>query len=194
MAGIAVTPSLTVRMLRAAKLDKGLYNEVEADTTATTQALSVVVSVAIASGISFAITDATGGGGVGSIAGALIFGVLGALIGWAVQSAFIYWVGTRLFSGTTTYGEVLRTLGFAQSPGVLYLFTCIPVLGGLIAVVAFFWTLACDFVAIRETLDLDIGRTIATIIVAIIAFAIVFWILTTIFVVLGIGAVGLLSR
>jgi hypothetical protein len=180
-------------MLRAARLDRGLYKEVEADTTATRQALTVVVIVALASGISFGIANATRGGGAGNIAGSLIFGVAGALIGWAVQSAFIYWVGTRLFRGTATDGEVLRTLGFAQSPGVLYLFSFVPVIGGLIAVVAFLWTLACDFVAIREALELDIGRTIATIIVAIIAFAIVYWIVTTIFVVVGITASGLLG-
>jgi hypothetical protein len=181
-------------MLRAARLDRGLYDEVEADITATTQALSVVVIVAIASGISFALSNATRGGGAGTIVGALLFGVLAAVIGWAAQSAFVYWVGTRLFSGTATYREVLRTLGFAQSPGVLYLFSFVPVLGGLIALVAFLWTLACDFVAIREALDLDIGRTVATIVVAIIAFAIVFWLITTIFVILGIGASGLLGR
>jgi hypothetical protein len=113
-----VTAGLTDRMLRAARLDQSLYNEVEADTTATRQALVVVVIVALASGITFAISNATRGGGAGSTAGALIFGVLGTLISWAVQSVFVYWVGTRLLGGTATYGEVLRTLGFAQSPAI----------------------------------------------------------------------------
>ena len=128
-------------LLRAVKLDTRLYHEVGADTTATTQAISVVVLVALASGISFAITEVTRGGGAGTIVGALVLGALGALIIWAVQSAFVFLVGTRLLRGTATYSAVLRTLGFAQSPGALYLFTCIPLLGGIIALVAFVWTL-----------------------------------------------------
>jgi hypothetical protein len=52
---------------------------------------------------------------------------------------------------------------------------------------------ACDFVAIREALDFDSGRTVATIVLAIIAFAIVDWIITTVFVIVGIGAAGLLG-
>ena len=45
---LATTPSASLpdRMLRAARLDVPLYEEVEADTTATTQALTVVVIVA----------------------------------------------------------------------------------------------------------------------------------------------------
>ena len=39
------------RMIGAAKLDTAIYEEVEADTSATQQALTVVVLVALATGI-----------------------------------------------------------------------------------------------------------------------------------------------
>jgi hypothetical protein len=192
VAGIAATPSLTDRMLRAAKLDKSLYNEVEADTSATPQALTVVVIVAIASGIGFAIGGAMGRAGAGSIVGGLIAGVLLALVGWAVVAFFTYWVGTRFFGGTATYGELLRTLGYATTPGVLNILAFIPVLGGLILFVTWIWTLVCEYVAIREALDLDNGRTIATIIVAIIAYAVVAIVITAVLAAIGLGA-GVLS-
>jgi hypothetical protein len=192
VAGIAATPSLTDRMLRAAKLDKSLYNEVEADTTATTQALTVVVIVAIASGVGSAIGGAMTGHGAGAIVGALIAGVLIALVGWAVAAFFTYWAGTRFFGGTATYGELLRTLGYATSPGVLNILAFIPVLGGLILFVTSIWTLVCEFVAIREALDLDNGRTVATIIVAIIAYIVVAFVIAVVLGAIGLG-VGVLS-
>src|SRR5262252_6299572 len=53
--------SLTDRMIRAARLDVALYNEVEADTTATNQALMVVVLVAVASGIGLMLSSIIAG-------------------------------------------------------------------------------------------------------------------------------------
>ena len=43
--------SLTDRMIRAARLDVALYNEVEADLSATSQALTVVIISSVAAGI-----------------------------------------------------------------------------------------------------------------------------------------------
>src|SRR5438034_117843 len=82
--------------LRAARLEVPLYEEVEADITATNQALTVVVIVAVAAGIGTAL--AGGGNPIASILGA----VLRALIGWAVWSYVIYFVGTRMMGGTAT--------------------------------------------------------------------------------------------
>src|SRR6185437_9739534 len=135
---LVAQPSLTDRMIRAARLDVGLYNEVEADIGATNQALTVVVITALASGIGAAIALAIAGR-PGAAVFALIGGILSQLIGWAVWSYVMYFVGTRMFHGTASYGELLRTLGFAYSPGVLLILRFIPVLGGLIALVVFIW-------------------------------------------------------
>src|ERR1700730_12746455 len=107
--------SIVNRMMRAARLEVPLYEEVEADLTATNQALLVVALVAVASGIGAGIAGASSG----RLLGALVGGVLSGLLGWAVWSYVVYFVGTRFFGGTATYGELLRTLGFADSPGVL---------------------------------------------------------------------------
>jgi hypothetical protein len=178
-------------MLRAARIDTALYNEVEADTTATQQALTVVVLVALASGIGAALSGAFHQAGNGAVVGGLIGGIVSELVGWAVWSWFAYWVGTRLFGGTATYGELLRTLGFAYAPGVLLILRFIPFLGGLIAFVVAIWRLVTSYVATREALDLDNGRTIATIIVGFIAYLIVVGIIVAVLAAIGFSAAAL---
>jgi hypothetical protein len=191
MAEIASTPSLTDRMIRAARLDTSLYNEVEADVNANTQALMVVVLAALAGGIGAAIGAQLSNQGGGAVVGGLIGGILAELIGWAVWSFVMYFVGTRLFGGTATYGELLRTLGFAYSPGVLLILRFIPFLGGLIALIVGIWRLITGFIAVREALDLDNGKTIATIVVGIVGYLIVLFIVALVLGTIGLGAAAL---
>jgi len=177
-------------MVRAARLDRALYNEVEADLNATSQALMVVVITAVASGVGTAIGAAIANR-PSLVIGGLIGGIIAELLTWAVWSYAMYFVGTRLFHGTATYGELLRTLGFADSPGVLLILRFIPVLGGIISFVVGIWRICTGFVAVREAFDLDSGNTIATIIVGIIAIAIVYFILFLILGAIGLGAAAL---
>jgi len=65
------------RILRAAKLDVQLYEEVEADTGALGQAMGVVVLSSVAAGI-----GTIGRTGVGGVLMAVIF----ALLGWYRQA------------------------------------------------------------------------------------------------------------
>jgi hypothetical protein len=187
MGELVAKPSLTDRMVRAARLETGLYNEVEADVTATTQALTVVVITALAGGIGAALGEALGGRATG-VVGGLIGGVVAELLGWLVWSYVMYLVGTRVFHGTATYGELLRTLGFANSPGVLLILRFVPVLGGLIALIVGIWRIVAGFIAVREALDLDNGNTVATIVVGIVAYLIVLLIVGVVLATLGLGA------
>lgn len=144
--------SLTERMRGAAFLEIPVYEEVEHDTTATSQAAVVVGIVAVASAIGSA---SAGGGGI-------VSGLVGAYLGWLAWSAVTYLIGTRFFGGTATWGELLRTIGFAQSPGVLNVLAIVPILGGLVRLGVFFWLLACGIVAIRQALDFGTGKAILT--------------------------------
>jgi len=173
MAMDLTSSSIVNRMMRAARLEVPLYEEVEADLTATNQALLVVVLVAVARGIGSGLTS----GAPGGLIGGLIAGLLSALIGWAVWSYVVYFVGTRFFGGTATYGELLRTLGFADAPGVLLILGFIPVLGGILSVVVLIWTLVTSFIATRQALDIDNTKTAFTIVIGIVALAIVFTII-----------------
>ena len=135
------------RMIGAARLDSNVYEEVEADKTATIQAIAVVVIVAIATGI-----GALGSVGVSGLLSGVIFG----LISWAVWAYLTYIIGTTLFDTPDTHadwGELARTTGFAQSPGLLRVFLFIPTLGAWIAFASSIWQLAAMVVAVRQALD-----------------------------------------
>ncbi len=150
---------LTNRMIRAAQLQESLYEEVERDTEATVQALLVVVVVALATGVGAAI-------GAGPRAGfAALFGnlVLSVIV-WVVWSLIAYWIGTAVFGGTATPGELLRTIGFAHSPGVLRLFSFIPVLGFFINFGVAIWLLIAGVIAVRQALDFSTGKAIGTVV------------------------------
>jgi hypothetical protein len=154
--------SLVERMIGAAMLDVSVYEEVEADRTATGQAAIVVAIVAICAAI-----GSWGHGGNG-----IIGAVIGAFLGWLLMSALTYFIGTKLFGGTADMGEMLRTLGFAQSPGVIAILGFIPILGGLVLFAIAIWQLVTAVVAIRQALDFDLGKAIATAVIS----AIVVWV------------------
>ena len=160
-----VSSNLFDRMIRAARLDVSLYEEVEADDTATTQAFIVVMLSSICSGIGTALGKALTGHGVGDISVGLFGGLFSALIVWLVWSSITYFVGTKVFGGTASSGELLRTIGFSDSPGVLLIFSFVPILGGLISFAVWVWGLVAMVVAVRQALDFTTGKAILTCIV-----------------------------
>src|SRR5688500_11888453 len=98
--------SVSDRMMRSAKLDSHVYEEVEHDQTATSQALTVVVIVAVATGIGQAIAQVMARDS-GAAVGGFIAGLITAVLGWIIWSGIAYFVGTRVFGGVATYGEML---------------------------------------------------------------------------------------
>lgn len=166
--------SIVDRMMGAARFDISTYEEVEADTTATGQAAVVVALVAVASAI-----GALREGGTN-----VLIALVGALVGWAVWAGLTYLIGDKLLGGTATWGELLRTLGFAQAPGVLLALGILPLLGSVVRVVVAFWLLATGIVAIRQALDVGTGKAVIT--------AILGWLaLLLVNVLLGIGGMAL---
>lgn len=137
------------RMIRAARLDPKLYEEVEADQATLGQSAAVVVLSSVAAGI-----GVTGIGGVGG----LVMGSVAALVGWLVWASMIYLIGTKLLPEPQTesdIGELLRTLGFASAPGVLRVLGVVPGLGPVIVVLVTGWMLAAMVVAVRQALDYE---------------------------------------
>ncbi|MCC7105155.1 MAG: YIP1 family protein [Chloroflexi bacterium] len=153
---------LVERMIRAARADVALYNEVEHDLNATNQALMVVVIGAVSTGLGTALGAAMAGR---NPAMPLVFGIIASLFGWAVWSFVTYFIGTRVMGGTATYGELLRTIGFANTPSVLGIVGVVPGLGSLAGIVLGIWSLYLGFLAVREALDFDSGKAIATVII-----------------------------
>jgi hypothetical protein len=141
--------SFTGRIVGAAKLSTATYEEVEADTTATTQALVVVLLASIAAGIG---SVNLGPGGLSSF----VLGVIGSLFGWVVWAFMTYVIGTRLLPEPQTQadmGQLMRTLGFAQSPSLARVFVAIPVVGPLVLILVSLWVLVAMVIAVRQALD-----------------------------------------
>ena len=137
------------RIIRAAKLDAQLYEEVEADTGAMRQAMGVVVLSSMAAGV-----GSVASGGLGGI----LVGTIAALIGWYVWAYLTYFIGTKFLPEPQTeadLGELLRTIGFSSSPGLIRVFGIIPGLAGLLFPVASIWMLVAMVIAVRQALDYE---------------------------------------
>ena len=146
--GTTVT-TFPIRVLGALALDTTIYEEVEADRTATGQAMLVVVLSSLSAGI----------GGMGLSSGSLknipfISGV--ALLSWAAWAMVTFQIGAKLMPEPQTradVGELLRTIGFSAAPGMLRVFGIVP--GATIPAFAItaVWMLAAMVVAVRQALD-----------------------------------------
>jgi hypothetical protein len=172
--------SLTERMLGAAKLDPATYEDVESDATATPQAMLVVVLANLAAGIG--VVRELGFGG-------LVVGTLISLVGWLVWAFVAYLVGTRLLPGARTQadiGQLLRTIGFSATPGLIRVLGIFPGLDWLVSLVAALWMVAAMVVAVRQALDYDTtGRAVA---VCAIGFAINVVVLIVLGKIMGVSA------
>jgi hypothetical protein len=167
------------RMVRAAKLEASLYEEVEADQTALGQAVGVVLLSSIAAGIG----NYTYGG-----LGGLILGGIAALLGWYVWAFLTYVIGTKLLPepGThSSHGELLRTLGFASAPGLLRILGVVPGLTGAAFLVAAIWMLLATVIAVRQALDY--ASTVRAVGVCIIGWLVQILLLLPLFVLFGRG-------
>ncbi|RUA19626.1 MAG: hypothetical protein DSY29_02345, partial [Alphaproteobacteria bacterium] len=127
------------RIIRACKLDVSLYEEVEADKSATYQAAGVV--------------------GVGAIslgASNFLMAPLLSLVSWYVWAYIIYFIGAKLFPEPTTkadHGELLRTIGFSSAPGLIRVFGFTPDLMSITFIGAAIWMLVAMIIAVRQALD-----------------------------------------
>lgn len=166
--------SFTDRMIRAAKLDVNLYEEVEADKSAMGQAMGVVIISSVAAGIGTIGTTGLKG---------LIIGTITALVAWFIWAFMTYFIGTRLLPEPQTkadYGELLRTIGFSSSPGVLRVLGIIPMLGAIVNFMVGIWMLVAMVIAVRQALDYKstwraVGVCLIGWIVQIAIFALFFW-------------------
>ncbi len=139
--------SIQERMIRAARLDVELYEEVEADQGAMGQAMGVVILSGVAAGIG----NFANGGLLGAVTG-----TISALVGWYVWAFLTYFIGTRFLPEPQTradHGELLRTIGFSSAPGLIRVLGIIPGLTALVFSVAGIWMLVAMVIAVRQALD-----------------------------------------
>lgn len=165
--GGKVDRGMVGRMLRASRLEDAVYEEVEHDLGATRQAVLVVVITSVAAGIGSLFSFGP--------AGLILFPIV-SLIAWAIYAYLTYFIGTRIFAGPETsadWGELARTLAFANSPRILLIFAIGPILEALVGVIVGIWVLVATIVALRAALDFSTGRAIGTAILGWIAQVVV---------------------
>ena len=136
------------RIIRACKLDISLYEEVEADKSATLQAASVVVLSSLAAGI----------GALSLGASNFLMAPLLSLVSWYVWAYIIYFIGVKLFPEPKTkadHGELLRTIGFSSAPGLIRIFGITPELMSITFIGASIWMLVAMIIAVRQALDYE---------------------------------------
>jgi hypothetical protein len=179
------------RTLRVFLLDKRVFEAVGADKNATLDAVIIVTIVAIVSAIAAAISTLLFAAGFGLVnmglgasefllgevgfrlptlnpVGAFVSTFFGAYVSWILWSLTTYVVGVFLFNGDTTFGEMLRILGFAQAPLALRGLAFFPGISWVVSLIAWVWAMAAAFVGIRQGLELSTGKTILTIVLSMI--------------------------
>lgn len=158
---------LLSRMLGASLLRAHTFEEVEADPRSLAQAGLVVLLACAAIAGASAMQGLQAGVGDRRLAfQVVVAGVLPA-VGWLFGSALVYMVGVSFLRGprtVTDYPEVLRTTGFALSPGILRAFAWLPppALGLGIDLAATLWMLVAGVVAVRQALDFTTAAAIGT--------------------------------
>ncbi len=152
------TGGLAYRAMGAAVLDRGTYEGIEHDRTATTQAVGMVLASSLAAGI-----GASGWRGLDPIV--LIAVAALALVTWVAWAVIILHIGGRYFPEARThvdFGQLLRTIGFAATPGLLQVFAVMQEIAAPIFIVSWLWMLAAMTVAVRQALDFrSLGRALA---------------------------------
>lgn len=146
------------RMIGALALDPAIYEEVEADPRATVQAFLIVLASSVAAGVGIP----AGGSQIGS---SIVFFSIVALLTWAAWALLVFEIGTRLMPDQSTrssVGELLRTLGFAATPGLLRVLGFMPHVMLPVFVLTTVWMLAAMVVAVRQALDYrSTGKAVA---------------------------------
>ncbi|MCC7273468.1 MAG: hypothetical protein IT561_12435 [Alphaproteobacteria bacterium] len=146
--GGPATNTFIQRLIGAAACDVAVYEDVEADRGATLQACAVVVLSSLAGGL-----------GLGGLTGGpfnIAFFSMVALLAWASWALLTYVIGVHLLPEPQTradVGELMRTIGFASTPGLLRVLGIMEPVAAPVLVVTAVWMLVAMVVAVRQALD-----------------------------------------
>jgi hypothetical protein len=149
MATTIARNTLLQRLIGAAALDAAIYEEVENDAAALPQAFAIVIASSLAAGI--------GARGLTSVTmpGVLLYSAI-ALVSWAAWALITFEIGARLMPEPQTrvdVGQLLRTIGFASTPGLLRILGVMPAVAIPVFAATAIWMLLAMIVAVRQALD-----------------------------------------
>jgi hypothetical protein len=166
---------LVNRIVGAFTFRKGVYAEVEQDTTFTTTAWILVAVVAFLNQLgSTASADL-----VNWLLGAIV-GTIFAILGFAVGALVINWVGRAVFHADVNFNELVRTLGLAYVWNVIGVIGVLAAISGALScllapvmIIAVLLMIIAWFIAAKEALDLEWVQTIAAVILGWLALVVI---------------------
>lgn len=158
--------SIVSRMKRAMKLEDSLYGEVEHDPAASRQGLYIIALVSGCQAVGRGLESIVVGRPVGNILVTGTFGFIETVIGLALWSYILYFIGSKIFKATATPQEIWRCTGFARSPGVFFI---IPLIGPIVNI----WILIAYLKAGKQALDLSTGKTLLAVLVSALPFLLI---------------------
>jgi hypothetical protein len=137
------------RFFGALVLDADAFEDIEVDRHASTQSALVVAFACIAAGFSSMALGVAGPAG-------FISGAIMALGVWLVWVMVVGVIGTTELAEPQThssFGELLRTLGFAAAPGVFIVFAAIRPAAPFVITMVSLWMIAAAVLGMRQALD-----------------------------------------
>jgi len=147
------------RIFRALKLDVTLYEEVEEREDLNIESWLIILAICLVNAffvmIFFLFTQA----GFWETILTVISTAMTFIISFLVSVSTIWVVGSKIFGGMASFGELRRSFSYANLPLLFGWIPCINIL-------VIFWYLATSFVAVRQSMDISNGRTIVVILVA----------------------------
>lgn len=153
--------------LRAAILDRKVYEKVEDDDASMRRAISVVFTAAIGFGVGARTLTPSGIPIPESAEWMLTLGLQNVImltaisttfLSWVVWSAIAFYVGSKLLRGVATYKTTIRAMGLAYAPVTLLVF--LPISRYIdderlapysILLLVTMWLVATTTIAIKET-------------------------------------------
>jgi hypothetical protein len=102
--------------------------------------------------------------------------ILVPLVAWLTFTGVAWFACNQLVGRPETvvpFPPLLRAVGFSFAPGMLAMFTVIPVLGGVVMTIAIAWTLLLLVFSISQTARLGTGRAVVATAIASLATVVV---------------------
>jgi len=162
------------RIISAFMFRREVYGEVEKDTDFTKTAWLLVIVVAFLNNL---------GSNASSnflqwIRNTFVQTIF-AIIGFAIATYVMNWIGRALYKADVTFDEMVRTLGLAYVWNVVGIFGALATLSPLLncvlvpaLILGWIMLVVSWYVAAKEALDLETGQTIVTVILGWLVFGI----------------------
>lgn len=154
------------RIRKTSRLDATEVLQLKLDNQATAQAVGVLVLATLSYGIGYAVLTELQNHTL-SLYGVIVGGManmISSCFAAVVWSITIFFVGTKLFHGTTGYWQLARPLFFSTAPAVLFILISIPIYPVIVIVtiIAALWLVVSQTFVVKQVMGFGLQRTVLT--------------------------------